>query len=164
MLYKTDERRTAAPGRPTRALGRRPRRAATAAVAVALGGAYCWFTAGTTPFTARANLAVGAAVVVAAAMAAVEALTGRPWPSRGRDRAQRQGSLWAWWVAIGLLVAWELFNYVQSPRHSYPTVSSIYDHLARWRWAKALVIAAWLVLGAAIVAAFAGERTRPRRP
>src|SRR5581483_5990956 len=49
MLYKTDERRTAAPGRPTRALGRRPRRAATAAVAVALGGAYCWFTAGTTP-------------------------------------------------------------------------------------------------------------------
>jgi MFS family permease len=163
MLYKTDERRTAAPERPTRALGRRPRPAAAATAAVALGGAYCWFTAGTTPFTARANLAVGAALVVAAVMAAVEALTGRPWPPRGPDRARARASLWAWWVAIGLLVAWELFNYVQSPRHSYPTVSSIYDHLARWQWAKALVIAAWLVLGAAIVAAFAEERTRSHR-
>jgi hypothetical protein len=155
MLHKPDERRTTSP----------PRLRAAAvwwAVLVVLVGAYAWYAAGTTPFTTGANLTVGAALVVAAALAATEATTGRPWRARHRDRTGPEGSLWPWWVAIAVLVGWELFNYFQGPRHDYPTISSIYDHVARWQWAKAALIAAWLVLGWEIVASFAKDHQGQR--
>jgi len=129
-------------------------------VAVVVGGAYCWLTAGTTPFTGGADVAVGVALVAAVALAATEATSGLPWRPRHPDRTAPEGSLWPWWVAIAVLVGWELFNYFQSPRHSYPTVSSIYDHVARWQWAKAVIIGGWLVLGWEIVASFAKEHAR----
>jgi len=107
-----------------------------------------------------ANVAVGAGIVAGAALAAVEAATGRPWRARYPDRTGPGRTLWLWWVAIVTLVGWELFNYAQSPRRSFPTVSSIYDHFARWEWAKAVIVAGWVVLGWAIATSFARERTR----
>jgi len=122
---------------------------------VLLAAVYSWFTAGTTPFTLGADVAVAVALVIAAVLALVEARTGRPWRAHGPTR---HGVLWPWWLAVGALIAWELFNYAQSPRHSYPTVSSIYDHFSKWQGAKAAIIAVWLALGWAIVASFAKER------
>ncbi len=95
------------------------------------------------------------------ALAVTESRIARPWRRLPPERVPAARELWAWWVAILLLVGWELFNYFQGPRHSYPTVSSIYDHVARWQWAKALFIAAWLGLGWAIVASF--DRSAARR-
>ncbi len=123
-------------------------------------GLYCWLTAGTAPFSAGADVAVAAMLVTALALAVVEAKTARPWRAATHGRGGPVGTLWPWWLAIGVLVGWELFNYFQGPRRSHPTVSSIYDHVSRLQWAKAVLVAAWLVLGRAIVASFANDRRR----
>ena len=121
---------------------------------VAVVAVYCWLTAGTRPFSTAADMAVAVPLGAALGLAVVEARTGRPWGGPPPDRVPRPRDLWPWWVAVALLVGWELFNYFRGPRRSYPTVSSIYDHFARWQWAKGVVIAAWLGLGWAIVASF----------
>jgi len=128
------------------------------ALVVLLAAVCSWFTAGTTPFTLGADVAVAVVLVIAAVLALVEARTGHPWRAPGPTR---RGVLWPWWLAAGALTAWELVNYAESPRRDYPTVSSIYDHFSKWQGAKAAIIAMWLALGWAIVASFAKERRAP---
>jgi hypothetical protein len=122
---------------------------------VAAAGVYCWFTAGTKPFTLRADVLVAVPLVISAALAAVFAWRKRRLAPRQR-RAATAGarSLWPWWLAVGLLGAWELFCYAQAPRHEHPTVSSIYDAAAGSHVAKAIILALWLLLGWVIVRAF----------
>ena len=153
MLGKPDEAHSSA-------LRQRTRPKPWWAAAVVLAGLYCWLTAGTAPFTWAANVAVGAALIIAVALAATEATAGVPWRPRHPDRTSPEGALWPWWVATGLLVGWELWNYFHSTRHSYPTMSSIYDHVAGWQWAKAVIIGGWLLLGWEIVASFAKDHVR----
>jgi hypothetical protein len=121
-------------------------------VAVAL--VYSWILAGTTPFTSAANVltalpiavgAVAAVVVVrrrSAGRTATIAADRRPGTTRG---------WWVWLVLIGLIVAWELVMLFGMPRSSHPTLSSVLESIARWHSTKALLVAAWLALGAFLV-------------
>jgi hypothetical protein len=125
-----------------------PPKESTVGVSVLAALAYVWFLAGTKPFTTAANVMTAIPLVVAGIVAVVRSRTStvaRP------TRVCRYGQ---WWVAIGVLAAWELFQYAQSPRAQHPTFSSIYDSVATWHPAKAAIAAVWLLLGALIVRGF----------
>jgi len=118
--------------------------------------AYAGLLATTRPFTLPADLVTAAALVVAAAAMATRLLSGRPAPAVPQGGAQGDEAAGAttvlpWVVLAGAVLAWELFCYFGAPRSAHPTISSIYDALARWRAAKAAVVLAWVALGWALV-------------
>ncbi len=122
---------------------------------VVAGAALSCLVAATTPFSVAADVAVAlpiALVVTAVVAAAVVDGRGAPGARRPRWRRPRAAhpTLLAaapWLALAAAVVAWELFCLFAGPRATYPTVSSMYDALARWRAAKALVVFAWLALG-----------------
>lgn len=132
----------------------------TASVLVTVSAAaYAGLVATTTPFTAEADLVV-ACGVAAGGVALVFRLAGR-LPSFGRpagavtpgdpgrpgDDSPTRGGAAPWVLLLLAVVGWELFCYFGSPRSAHPTISSIYDALARVKAAKAAVALAWLALG-----------------
>ncbi|HZU80935.1 MAG TPA: hypothetical protein VE991_13540 [Acidimicrobiales bacterium] len=113
---------------------------------------YGYWAAGSRPFTAGADAFVAVAFAPVAVLGArawmatpATARTGnasRPAMTVGRDRFLL--------VVVAALVVLEVGTYVAGvghARHDFPTVSSIYDELARWRTLKAAFFAAWLALG-----------------
>ncbi len=52
-----------------------------------------------------------------------------------------------WLTALVILAGWELASYFATPRAAHPTLSSLYDTLARSQAAKAAACLAWLSLG-----------------
>ena len=130
-----------------RRLGRQPSLRVVAVVAV---GAGSWLAAGTRPFSDAADAACGAAfAAVGVGLLAQRASLVTP----AADRAQSdlaQTALWPWVVSLLLLAVWELVTYaagLHGRRHSYPTISSLYDEAARWQGAKALAFFVWIALG-----------------
>ena len=123
---------------------------------VAVAAAYACVVAETSPFTVGASLATALPLVVAVGAAAMLATRHRPSPRAGG--AVDGARLWPWWVAIATVAAWELLCFAASPRHSHPTLSSMYDSASRWWPAKAAVCLGWLALGRAVVRRFGEER------
>jgi len=120
----------------------------TRVAALAAGAAFAVLLATTRPFTVEADavtavgLAAGAAAlglrlwqkegVASVAPAAVVGAPGTPVP---------------WLALLGAVVAWELYCFFGGARPAHPTLSTVYDLLARYEAAKALVVASWLALG-----------------
>jgi hypothetical protein len=122
-----------------------------AVVAAAVGG-YCWVTAGTTPFSWQADLLTALALAGLVVVVALQASHRDATVPHVYDRVVASGppalaALVPWFVVLGALVAFELWNFVAGPRSTYLTVSSIYDDLARSQGTRALCVLAWLALG-----------------
>jgi hypothetical protein len=129
---------------------------------VVIGGAalYSWFAAGTTPFTRGANEMTALPLAMALLAAVLLGHVLRAQGTRERRAALPTGRrLWPWWAAIGLVGAWELFCYVDLPRHEHPTFSSLYDSASRWQPLKAMLFFGWLAVGWAIVRAYRRARS-----
>lgn len=122
-------------------------------VAVALGLAVA--TSFTTPFTVPADEVVGAGFVVLGAILVVQWRWSKAPPVLARQpmtgpdgRSRRWGWRWAVWLApVAAVVAFELFNYTQLPRHAHPTLSSLLDSLTASHPGHAVAFAGWLAFG-----------------
>lgn len=118
------------------------------AVAVA-AVAYAVLLATTRPFTVAAD------VVTALGLAAGAAALGVRLASERRVAASAEGTLEGspggtaipWLVLLTVAVGWELYCFFGGPRPAHPTLSTIYDLVARWPAAKAVVVLAWVALG-----------------
>jgi hypothetical protein len=123
---------------------------------------YSWWVATTRPFTLDADVAtaVGLAVLVVVSgftwvrrrsrpvVVGADARPGRAAGPGGAGTPRR--SPLPWLVALGVVVAVELATYFagwSGSRHTYPTVSSLYDTAARVTAVKAVFVGAWLILG-----------------
>ena len=112
------------------------------------GAAYAWLAAGTRPFTTGADVVTALPLVALVVVVVVQLLTGRPARMVGaRDDRSPAGGAVPWLLLIAAAVAWELAALFGSPRSAHPTVSSIYDSVARWQAAKAAILFGWLALG-----------------
>jgi hypothetical protein len=66
---------------------------------------------------------------------------------RPRFGGLHQRAIVRWSVLAALLIAWEVHELTNSPRVSYPTVTSILGTVTSFRPVYALAFLAWLVLG-----------------
>lgn len=143
---------------------------------------YVWIAASSTPFTLEADIVIAIPLLIALTVFIRSVYTSRSI-SHGQmahqscddklsDPATTDvespvantasiSSVLPWVLVISIAISWELFCYFNLPRSSHPTVSSMYDALARIRVAKAVVVIAWLVLGAWILG-WQGPRVRTR--
>jgi hypothetical protein len=112
------------------------------------GAGYSYLAAGTTPFTAGADLVTAVPFAAVGAVLVAGLVRRRPSVAAARRR------LWPWAAVLGALALWEVATYaagVSLGRHAFPTLSSLYDEAVRVRSAKALCFAAWLALGFGLV-------------
>lgn len=128
----------------------------TVALAVAAALVYAVLLAFTRPFTAPAD-----ALTAAGLAAGAGGLTARLATDRRRDRRSGRGtgvapappgdralgSWLPWAVLVAVVAGWELYCFFGGPRPAHPTLSSLYDLAARYRWLKAVIVLAWLALG-----------------
>lgn len=120
----------------------------------AITGSALWLAA-TKPFSSPANILTGVAIVVVAVLAIIR------WPAhpvRGAVLAEEElprHPYLGWALLLGLIVAWELVEYlVRGSRSVHPTLSSMSDAFDRYNYfLKAVACFAWLWLGTAIVRA-----------
>jgi hypothetical protein len=127
---------------------------------VVVAALYSWFAALTTPFTFRANVMTAIPLIAALLAAIVFGHIVRAARARSSSAPRPSGrSLWAWWVSLGLVGAWELFCYLKLPRFDHPTFSSLYDSASRSQPLKAALFFGWLALGWAIVRAYGRVRS-----
>jgi hypothetical protein len=111
-----------------------PRRALVVAALVAYG----WWATALPAFSARAALAVVGAGVVAMGLGTMHRR-----PSCGA--IERRG-LAVWLVLAVALAAWQLAAFVQAPRSTHPTVSSIANVVLETQPAQAIACAGWLLV------------------
>jgi hypothetical protein len=96
--------------------------------------------------TAGTDDSVHRPVAVAVGGVAVLALPTRPDPSGARPGPRTTG--WGVWPALTAAVAaFQVANFVQSPRDTYPTVSSIINLAFESHATRAAGFAGWLALG-----------------
>jgi hypothetical protein len=137
-----------------------PFRLALIAALTVGAGAYAWWVSSTTPFTGSADVAVAAGFALMAVPAAVSFLhhgVRRAGDDHDSDVSSvpvavdgERPKVRAWTAAMVALVAYELFTYFAGSggsRHTFPTLSSLYDDLASTQAVKALIVFAWLALG-----------------
>ena len=106
--------------------------------------AYSWMLSGFRTFTRPAEVATAIPI---AAVAITIAIWHRGRYAKHPSPARRPWLL-AWAALLVALIAWELFELKGSPRHDYPTLSSIVDSaFRRSRLFKAAMVAGWLGLG-----------------
>lgn len=129
-----------------------------ARIATLIGAAaYAGILATTQPFTVSADVVTGLALAVGAGALAFQLAVGRlaagrPAPA-GEARpvvaieAEAGGTAIPWLALLAVLVGWELYCFFGGPRPAHPTFSSVYDIVARWQAAKAVVVLLWLALG-----------------
>ena len=125
---------------------------------------YSWMAAITRPFTVPADVVTALPVAAGFALGLRATVARRALLARralvadeasldvpeARAGAGARRSMWPWVAALSLLGAWELAVYVAGlghGRHAFPTLSSLYDEVTRWRAVKAALFAAWLALG-----------------
>jgi hypothetical protein len=119
--------------------GRRPRRAAwPAAVVVAAALVYSWIASGLRPFSHPEAVTVAIPLVVGG----IAMLRMHP----DTTDTTRRGT-WVWVVLLGVLVAWELISFRQSPRADHPTLSAIADWTMSTHPSRFVIFAAWLAVG-----------------
>jgi len=113
------------------------------------GLGYAWVASDVRTFTHPAEALTGLPIVVVA-FALVVARRHR----KGRRLASDKPARWlAGWAALAVvLFAWEMHELFSSPRHDYPTMSSIGEAVLRSsRVTHALAFALWLAAGAYLV-------------
>jgi hypothetical protein len=129
-------------------------------VAAALGLAYALLASFTRPFTSAADVvtAVPLALAVVVTVRSTSGAGRRPKEIRpaggetpGALHSPRAGFVWL--VPVLAAAGWELFCYVNLPRASHPTLSSLLDTLDATRPGKVVGFASWLVLGWFLVTA-----------
>jgi hypothetical protein len=110
---------------------------------VVVGLGYAWVASDVRTFTHPAEVLTGLPIIVVG----VALVVGH----RQRQRlASDQPARWlAWWAALAvILFAWEMHELFASPRHDYPTLSSIGDAVLRSsRVTHALAFGLWLAVG-----------------
>lgn len=119
-----------------------------AAVGYSVLGAY------TTPFRWPADVVTAVPLGALVAVVVLQSVWNRrhqgPIPARA-PAAVSLGSVLPWVLVIAGIAALELVTLFSAPRSAYPTISSIYDTLARWRAVKAAIFFGWLWLGWVLV-------------
>jgi hypothetical protein len=115
---------------------------------------YSWVASGVRTFTHPAELLTGLPIMVVAALL----VRG----GRGGGSTSQKPARWlAGWAALACAVfAWEMHELFSSPRHDYPTMSSIGDAVLRTsRVTHASAFAVWLAIGGYLT-----RRVWSRRP
>lgn len=78
-------------------------------------------------------------------------------------RGRRPAALWAgtllWVVLVAATIGWDLNSFAHQA-HDLPTLSRLVGDLTRHDWGRALLFAAWLALGAFLVAGGRGTGRR----
>jgi hypothetical protein len=110
--------------------------------------AYCWFASGLRPFTAPMDAAIAIPVVLMALLVGIGWLHSRTGPSRPLpDVAVTWRTAGPWLGLVGALTVWELSSWLSTPRHDHPTLSSMAQTVVGTHPGRAILMAAWLVLG-----------------
>jgi ABC-type dipeptide/oligopeptide/nickel transport system permease subunit len=118
-----------------------------------VAAAYAGILATTRPFTVPADvvtslgLAVGAGALVFGLTVGRAAGAAGARPAEVIEAGTTGGTAIPWVVLVVVVVGWELYCFFGGPRPAHPTLSSVYDIVARWQAAKAVVVLAWLALG-----------------
>lgn len=134
------------------------RRLLSGGLLLAGGVAYAIVASFTRPFTPAADLVTALPLALAAAIFTVRirasrrapALTEPPHPDDdGRKVSRRHlDRYWLpWLILAAVVIGWELFTYVSSPRRAYPTLSSLIDILDSSHIGKSFAFLVWLLLG-----------------
>jgi hypothetical protein len=112
-------------------------RASVAGVAVVAAG-YCWWAAGTRPFTGLSYLAVGIPVVG-------ELLLVSKAP---QAEAPDQGATWPWILPLAAGVSLEAAGLLLGGRDAtVPTLSTVVDQALSLQAVRAVLFLGWLVVG-----------------
>jgi hypothetical protein len=106
-------------------------------VVVAALVAYGWWATSLPAFSASAALAVLGAGVVAMGLGTMHRR-----PSSG---AVHRRDLAVWLVLAAALAGWQLAAFVQEPRSSHPTISSIANAVLETQLAQAIAFAGWFL-------------------
>jgi hypothetical protein len=125
-----------------------------AAIVCVLG--LCTAVSFTRPFTDGADIVTALAIIAMVVLQLLAARSTRAQISRGilGDSSIREATFASFlpWIALSsLVVAFELFNYLSSPRTMHPTLSSLSDELSRSHLGKAALCLVWLALGALLL-------------
>ena len=136
---------------------------------VAAGAAFSWWEGGLHQYSTAAHwsIAVVIALVLSSAVAfgwGRQAATAGAWvrgplPVR-RHLAERRRDTVAvviWVVLVLAVVGWDLTSFVHQS-HNLPTLSSIVGHVTWTRAGRAVTVAVWLVLGAALAVGWRRRR------
>jgi hypothetical protein len=121
------------------------------------GALYAVLVSVTRSFTRPAAVLVAIALLLLVAAFALQLLGGEP-PALVARRAQplnepsgaapRRAGWMVWATAIGAAVAWQLWNYVNSPRSDHPTISHLLDGLVHPAGiGRGAAFAIWLAVG-----------------
>ncbi len=104
--------------------------------------AYCWWSAGTHPFSWPAYLAVGLPISLGLVAFAT---AGRP-AARSEPRA-----FWPWLALLVFASLLEAASILAGHNDTVlPSLSTLTDQLMRWQGLRAVLFALWLLLGLAI--------------
>jgi hypothetical protein len=115
--------------------------------------AYGWVLSGVRPFTRPAE-ALTAIPIVAVGIALVRVRVARTSDPSGWGLA-------VWGLLVLAFVGWELRELFASPRHDYPTVSSIGNRILNSsRVVIVVAFAAWVALGWRLVSPWPARRRR----
>lgn len=139
------------------------------AVLAGLAGSagYALAVAATTPFTWAADVMTAIPIAAAAVLAVVlwPAHPDRPAGLVEDGRPRLGHPFLAWLILLGVVVGWELGEYLwRASRSAHPTLSSMADAFDGHAVGKAVGCMAWLWLGAAIVGAGTPRNARFRAP
>ena len=124
---------------------------------VVVGLAWSIVASATHPFSLGADLvtgfALGAFLIVAITNNLSPAASiGKPFfiALRKRPISAPRPATWttiAWATLVGIIVAFELFNYLELPRSAHPTLSSFLAVVAAHQGSRGLAFFSWLVIG-----------------
>jgi hypothetical protein len=113
-------------------------------LSIAVVALYSWPASGLRTFTRPAEVAT-AIPIAAVAMTMAVWHRGR-YPKHPAEQPRRW--LLAWGALLVVLIVWELYELMGTPRYDYPTLSSIVDGMfRRSRLFHAAMFAGWLGLG-----------------
>ena len=98
--------------------------------------AYAWWAVGRSPYSAAATVAI----LLPGVAATLAGTATRPRTARTSEEVR-----WAPWVAVVAAAGvWQLFAYLQHPRHDHPTVSSLLNALLDSHPARAVAFILWI--------------------
>jgi hypothetical protein len=127
----------------------RERSVTVTVVLIVVGLGYAWVASGVRTFTHPAEALTGLPII-AVAVGITVARRARGGRRLASDLPARR--LAGWFALAVVLFLWEMRELFASPRHDYPTMSSIGDAVLRnSRLTHALAFALWLAAGAFLV-------------
>lgn len=126
------------------------------AALIALAAMYAWWATSLRPFTDPALVVVPAGGIAAMALGA-RLLPPRRLPLRMKAPLPVR-RLAVWVTLTAALAGWQLATFLQHPRSSHPTISSLSNTLFEHRPARATALLLWLAGAAALARRPASSR------